>query len=152
MGGNLSVAGRCALLVGFAAGGGTDLVARLTGQWIGERLGQAFVVENRTGAGSNIATEMVVSAPADGYMLLLANTANTVNVSLYKGLGFEFTHDIAPVGAAFALAQPDAGSSFLSSQNPFPSSSPMPRPILARSIWGPAAMADRSIWPAHCSR
>ncbi len=85
------------LLVGFAAGGGTDLVARLTGQWIGERLGQAFVVENRTGAGSNIATEMVVSAPADGYMLLLANTANTVNVSLYKDLGFEFTHDIAPV-------------------------------------------------------
>jgi tripartite-type tricarboxylate transporter receptor subunit TctC len=85
------------LLVGFAAGGGTDLVARLAGQWIGERLGRAFVVENRTGAGSNIATETVVSAPADGYMLLLANTANTVNVSLYKDLGFEFARDIAPV-------------------------------------------------------
>jgi tripartite-type tricarboxylate transporter receptor subunit TctC len=85
------------LLVGFAAGGGTDLVARLAGQWIGERLGRPFVVENRTGAGSNIATETVVSAPPDGYMLLLANTANTVNVSLYKDLGFEFARDIAPV-------------------------------------------------------
>src|ERR1700743_3092364 len=60
------------LLVGFAAGGGTDLVARLAGQWIGERLGQAFVVENRTGAGSNIATEKVVTGPADGYGLPLA--------------------------------------------------------------------------------
>ncbi|WP_213770429.1 tripartite tricarboxylate transporter substrate binding protein [Bradyrhizobium sp. dw_78] len=87
------------VVVGFAAGGGTDVVARLTGQWLSERFGQSFVVENRTGAGSNIATEAVVNAPADGYTLLLANTANTVNVSLYNRLNFDFIRDIAPVAA-----------------------------------------------------
>ncbi|SDR93528.1 Bug family tripartite tricarboxylate transporter substrate binding protein [Bradyrhizobium canariense] len=87
------------LLVGFAAGGGTDVVARLTGQLLSERLGQPFVIENRTGAGSNIAAEMVVNATADGYTLLLANTANAVNASLYNKLSFDFVRDIAPVAA-----------------------------------------------------
>jgi tripartite-type tricarboxylate transporter receptor subunit TctC len=85
------------LIVGFNAGGGSDIVARLTGQGLAERLGKPFVVENRTGAGSNIATEIVVNAPADGHTLLLATTANAVNATLYDKLGFDFAHDIMPV-------------------------------------------------------
>jgi tripartite-type tricarboxylate transporter receptor subunit TctC len=85
------------LIVGFTAGGGSDILARLTGQWLSERLGQPFVVENRTGAGSNIATEIVVNSPADGYTLLLATTGNAVNATLYEKLDFNFIRDIAPV-------------------------------------------------------
>ena len=85
------------LIVGFNAGGGSDIVARLIGQGLSDRLGKPFVVENRTGAGSNIATEMVVNAPADGHTLLLATTANAVNATLYHDLGFNFIRDIAPV-------------------------------------------------------
>jgi len=85
------------LIVGFTAGGGSDILARLTGQWLSERLGQPFVVENRTGAGSNIATEIVVNAPADGHTLLLATTGNAVNATLYEKLDFNFIRDIAPV-------------------------------------------------------
>jgi tripartite-type tricarboxylate transporter receptor subunit TctC len=85
------------IVVGYAAGGGTDLVARLMGQWLSERLGQQFVIENRTGAATNIGTEVVVRAPADGYMLLLAHTANAINATLYEKLNFNFIRDIAPV-------------------------------------------------------
>jgi tripartite-type tricarboxylate transporter receptor subunit TctC len=85
------------LIVGFTAGGGSDILARLTGQWLSERLGQPFVIENRTGAGSNIATEIVVNAPADGHTLLLATTGNAVNATLYEKLDFNFIRDIAPV-------------------------------------------------------
>jgi tripartite-type tricarboxylate transporter receptor subunit TctC len=85
------------LIVGFAAGGPTDIVARLIGQWLSERLGQPFLVENRSGAGSNIATESVVSAPADGYTLLLVAPANTINATLYDNLNYDFIRDIAPV-------------------------------------------------------
>ncbi|WP_213741526.1 tripartite tricarboxylate transporter substrate binding protein [Bradyrhizobium sp. dw_411] len=85
------------LIVGFNAGGGSDIVARLTGQGLAERLGKPFVVENRTGAGSNIATETVVNAPADGHTLLLTTTANAVNATLYDKLGFDFARDIMPV-------------------------------------------------------
>jgi tripartite-type tricarboxylate transporter receptor subunit TctC len=85
------------IVVGFAAGGGSDILARLTGQWLAERFGQQFVVENRTGAGSNIATEAVVTAPADGYTLLLSTTANAVNTTLYDKLSFDFVRDVAPV-------------------------------------------------------
>ncbi len=85
------------LIVGFAAGGGSDVLARLAGQGLSERLGQPFIVENRTGAGSNIATEIVVNAPADGHTLLLATTANAVNATLYDRLHFDFVRDIAPV-------------------------------------------------------
>jgi tripartite-type tricarboxylate transporter receptor subunit TctC len=85
------------LIVGFAVGGGSDIVARLTGQWLSERLGQPVMVENRTGAGSNIATEIVVNAPADGHTLLLATTGNAVNATLYEKLDFNFIRDIAPV-------------------------------------------------------
>ena len=84
-------------IVGFAAGGGNDIVARLMGQWLSERLGQTFVVENRPGAGTNIATEAVVNAPPDGYTLLLAGLSNAGNAALYSKLRFNFIRDIAPV-------------------------------------------------------
>src|SRR5919198_352039 len=85
------------LIVGFTAGSAPDIVARLMGQWLSERLGQQFLVENRPGAGSNIGTEMVVRAPADGYTLLLVSAPNAINTTLYDKLSFNFLRDIAPV-------------------------------------------------------
>jgi tripartite-type tricarboxylate transporter receptor subunit TctC len=86
------------IVAGFAAGGGVDITARLIGQWLGDRLGQSFVTENRPGAGGNIGTEAVVNAVADGYTLLLATVPNAVNAALYPKLNFNFIRDIAPVG------------------------------------------------------
>jgi tripartite-type tricarboxylate transporter receptor subunit TctC len=83
------------IIVGFAPAGGTDIMARLIGQWLSERLGQQFVVENRPGAGTNIATEAVVNAPPDGYTLLLACLPNASNATLYDKLNFNFIRDIA---------------------------------------------------------
>ncbi len=85
------------LIVGFAPGGGNDIVARLTGQWLSERTGQQFFIENRPGAGANIATEAVVNAPPDGYTLLLVSLSHAVNASLFGKLNFVFLRDIAPV-------------------------------------------------------
>jgi tripartite-type tricarboxylate transporter receptor subunit TctC len=85
------------VIVGFAAGGTGDLLARLMGQWLSERLRQPFVIENRPGAASNIGTEMVVNAPADGYTLLLITSTNAINTTLYDKLNFNFIRDIAPV-------------------------------------------------------
>jgi len=85
------------IVVGFAAGGPNDILARLIGQWLSERLGQQFVVENRPGAGSNIATESVVRAAPDGYTLLLVGTPNAINATLYDKLNFDFIRDVAPV-------------------------------------------------------
>jgi tripartite-type tricarboxylate transporter receptor subunit TctC len=87
------------LIVGFAPGGGTDTLARLIGQWLSERLGQPFLIENRTGAGSNIAAETVVNAPADGYTLLMTTQTNAINTTLYDKLNFVFHRDIAPVSS-----------------------------------------------------
>ena len=87
------------IIVGFAAGGSADIIARLTGQWLSERLGQQFIIENRTGAGTNIATEAVVNSPPDGYTLLLVTSANFINATLYKKLSFNFIHDVAPVAS-----------------------------------------------------
>jgi tripartite-type tricarboxylate transporter receptor subunit TctC len=87
------------IIVGFPAGGPADIVARLMGQWLSERLGQQFVIENRPGAGSNIGTEVAVRAPPDGYTLLLANTTNAINATLYDNLNFNFIRDIAPVAS-----------------------------------------------------
>src|SRR5712664_3704101 len=84
------------IIAGFAAGGGVDVTARLIGQWLTDRLGQSFVIENRPGAGGNIGTEAVVSAAPDGYTLLLATVPNAVNASLYEKLNFNFIRDIAP--------------------------------------------------------
>jgi tripartite-type tricarboxylate transporter receptor subunit TctC len=86
------------LIVGFAASGGNDIVARIIGQWLSERLGQPFVVENRPGAGSNIATQAVIAAPPDGHTLLLASASNAINATLYEKLSFEFVRDITAVG------------------------------------------------------
>ncbi len=85
------------ILVGFAPGGGVDIMARLIGQWLSERLGQPFVIENRPVAGTNITTQVVVSAPPDGYTLLLVNAANAINATFYGNLNFNFLRDIAPV-------------------------------------------------------
>ena len=85
------------IMVGFAAGGPNDILARLVGEWWSERLGQQFLVENRPGAGSNLATEAVVRAPADGYTLLLVGSPNAINATLYENLDFNFLRDITPV-------------------------------------------------------
>jgi tripartite-type tricarboxylate transporter receptor subunit TctC len=87
------------IIVGFGAGGAPDVVGRLIGQWLSERLGQPFIVENRPGAGGNIATEAVVRAVPDGYMLLVVGTWNANNAALYPNLGFDFMRDIAPVAS-----------------------------------------------------
>src|SRR6266536_2261407 len=85
------------IIVGFAPGGPADIVARLTGQWLSDGLGQPFVIEKRPGDGSNIATEAVVRAPPDGYTLLLVGTPNAINATLYDNLNFNFIRDIAPI-------------------------------------------------------
>jgi len=85
------------LIVGFAPGGGNDLVARLMGQWLSDKLGQQFVVENKPGAGTNIAAELVITAAPDGYTLLLAGVPNAVNATLYHKLSFNFMRDTVPI-------------------------------------------------------
>jgi tripartite-type tricarboxylate transporter receptor subunit TctC len=85
------------ILVATSAGGGTDLVARFIAQWLSERLGQSFFVENRPGGGNNIGTEMAAHSPADGYTLFMANTVNTINNSLYQNLNYTFIDDFAPI-------------------------------------------------------
>ena len=85
------------ILVGFVAGGNFDIVARLLGQWLSERLNQPVIIENRPGASSNLATEAVVRAPADGYTLLMGGAVNAVNATLYDNLSFNFISDLAPV-------------------------------------------------------
>src|SRR5262245_3478752 len=91
------------LIVPAPAGGGADIVARFLGQWLSERLGQPFVVENRSGAATNIATEAVVRAPSDGYTLLLFSAINAINATLYDKLNFNFIRDIAPVASITRL-------------------------------------------------
>jgi tripartite-type tricarboxylate transporter receptor subunit TctC len=97
------------IVVGLAPGGANDIVARLMGQWLSERLGQQFVIENRPGAASNIATEAVVRAPPDGYTLLLCGVNNAINATLYERLNFNFIRDIAPV-AGIIKARPTSWS------------------------------------------
>jgi tripartite-type tricarboxylate transporter receptor subunit TctC len=93
------------IIVGFPAGGPIDILTRLIGQWLSERLGQSFVIESRPGAGSNIATEAVVRAPADGYTLLGVTSANTINTTLYEKLNFNFIRDIAPIAGIIRVPQ-----------------------------------------------
>jgi tripartite-type tricarboxylate transporter receptor subunit TctC len=91
------------LVAPFAAGGGSDITARLIGQWLSERLGQPFIIENRPGGGSNIGTEAVVNARPDGYTLLLVGAYNAVNATLYDKLNFNFIRDIAPVAGIIVV-------------------------------------------------
>jgi tripartite-type tricarboxylate transporter receptor subunit TctC len=139
------------ILVGFAPGGPADTIARLVGQRLSERLGQQFFIENRTGAGTNIATEAVVNAPPDGYTLLLITAANFINATLYEKLNFNFIRDIVPVGSlsgepAVMLVHPSVPAETVRH------SSPMPRPTRARSTWRPAATAPPPTSSASCSR
>jgi tripartite-type tricarboxylate transporter receptor subunit TctC len=91
------------VIIGFAPGGGVDIVARLIGQWLSERLRQPFIIENRPGAGSTIAAEAVVGAPADGYTLFWTTSANAINATLYNNLSYNFLRDIAPVAGIIRL-------------------------------------------------
>jgi tripartite-type tricarboxylate transporter receptor subunit TctC len=91
------------LVVGFPAGGGTDIIARLIGQWLSERLAQPFIIENRPGASSTIATEAVVHAPPDGYTLLMFDPSPSVNATFYDKLNFDFLRDIAPVASVIRI-------------------------------------------------
>ena len=92
------------IIVGFPPGGATDIQARLMGQWLSDRLGQQFIVENRPGASGNIGTEVVAKAPADGYTLLQIVTPHAINAALYTNLNFDFVRDIAPVVCAARLS------------------------------------------------
>jgi tripartite-type tricarboxylate transporter receptor subunit TctC len=92
------------IIVGYAAAGPTDITGRLVGQWLSQRLGQQFIVDNRPGAGSNVGTELVVQASPDGYTLLLVTTTNAINATLYDKLNFNFIRDIAPIGSIMRTA------------------------------------------------
>jgi tripartite-type tricarboxylate transporter receptor subunit TctC len=91
------------LIVPLAPGGATDIVARLMGQWLSERLGQPFIIENRPGGGGNVGTEVVVRASPDGYTLLMVGQSNAINATLYEKLNFNFIRDIAPVAGIMAV-------------------------------------------------
>ena len=90
-------------VVPYTPGGGTDITARIMAQWLSERLGQQFVIENKPGAGNNIGTDTVVHSPPDGYTLLLVNPANAINATLYPKLSFNFLRDIVPVGGVMRV-------------------------------------------------
>ena len=91
------------LILGYAPGNAPDIVARLMGQWLTERLGQPFIVENRPGASTNIAAEAVVNSPADGYTIFLANVSNAINATFYTKLNFNFIRDITPVAGIMRM-------------------------------------------------
>jgi tripartite-type tricarboxylate transporter receptor subunit TctC len=139
------------LIVGFAAGGQTDIIARLLGQWLSARLGQPLVIENRPGAGTNIATEAVVKAPPDGHTLLFVTSANATNPALYGYLNFNFLQDIVPVASI-------ERQTYVMAVNPsFPANTVIdlsltPKPIRAASPWRPGAMGPSRTSPASCSR
>ena len=105
------------IVVGFPAGSAPDIIARLMGQWLSERLGQQFVIENRPGAGSNIGTEAVVRAPPDGYTLLMVGATNAINATLYDKLNFNFIRDIAPVAGISRDALCHGGQSIVPGQD-----------------------------------
>jgi tripartite-type tricarboxylate transporter receptor subunit TctC len=139
------------VIVPFAAGGQADIHARLIGQWLSERLGQPFVIENRPGAAGNIGTEAVVKSPPDGYTLLLASTTNTINATLYDKLNFNFIRDIAPVATISRNTHVMAVHPSIPAKT-VPGSSPIPRQIRARSTWHRPAAGLRPTSPASCSR
>ena len=138
------------IICGFVAGQIPDVAARMIAQALSARLGQQVIVDNRPGAGTNIATEMVARAEADGYTLLVLTSSNTTNATLYSNLKFDIVRDFAPVATTFR-------SALVLEVNPAvpvkttPSSSPMPRPIRARSTMRHPASAPCRTWRANCS-
>ena len=140
------------MIVGFGAGFSPDIVARLVGQRLSERLGQQFVVENRPGAAGNLATEAVVRAPPDGYTVLLANGANAVSATLYEKLSFDFTRDIAPV-ASIAGAALVVVTNLSFPAKTVPEFIAYAKPIRVRSTWPlPAPGPRRPSSLANCSK
>jgi tripartite-type tricarboxylate transporter receptor subunit TctC len=124
------------VIVGFGPGGATDVIARIVAQRLSERLGQTFVVENRPGAGNNLATEAVVRSVPDGYTLFVATSSNTINATLYEKLNFNFIRDIAPV----AMISSTPGVLVVHPSFPaktVPDFIAMPKPIPARLTWRP---------------
>src|SRR5262249_42035091 len=105
------------VIFGFPAGGGSDAIARLMGRWLSERLGQPFVIENMPGNVTNIATEAVIHAPADGYTLLLVTSPNATNATLYPNLKFNFLRDIAPIASIGRIASIMTVKSIVSRRN-----------------------------------
>ena len=158
----VAIGSRCALaqayparpvhiLVGYAAGGPTDIAARLVGQHLSERLGRQFVIENRPGGGSNLATEAVARAAPDGYTLLLVGASAAINASLYDNLSFNFIRDIVPLASMFRTPLVMVvGPSFRPTR--FRSSWPSRRPIRASSTWRRAATARPRMCRVSCSR
>jgi hypothetical protein len=138
------------IIVGFPAGGPADILARLISQWLSERLGQQFIVENRPGAGSNIATEAVVRAPADGYILLLITSTNAINTTLYEKLSFNFSREIVPVASPHPCDLCSGDKSVGFRPRRFQSSSLMPRPIPASSPWRRVGSELLPMSPASC--
>jgi tripartite-type tricarboxylate transporter receptor subunit TctC len=138
------------MLVGYAPGGVADIVGRLAAQWLSERLGRQFFVENRPGAAGNIATEAVVKSPPDGYTLLVIGSNNAINAGLYDALPFDFIRDVAPVAGLVR-------SPLVMEVHPsVPARTvaefiPMPGPTPARSTWARAATEARRMWRASCS-
>jgi tripartite-type tricarboxylate transporter receptor subunit TctC len=139
------------VLVGLAAGSSLDILARLMGQWLSDRLGQPFVIENRPGGGTNVATEAVVKAAPDGYTLLMISPANAVNATLYDKLNFNFIRDIAPVASMVREPQ-------VMVVNPSLPAKTVPELIAyakahpGQLSMAPAATAPAPIWPVNCSR
>ena len=138
-----------AIIVGFAAGGTTDIVARLMGQWLSERLGQPFIIENRPGAGTNIATEAVVRAPPDGYTILLHYPGHVYQRFPLRQAQIQFHSRHCAGCERHATLRP--GGIQPSQPTPFPNSSPTPRPIRERSTWHRSARRRRHC-VARCSR
>ena len=138
-------------IVPQAAASASDIVARLIGDFLSNRLGQQFVVDDRPGAGGNVGTEAVVHAAPDGYTLGLFDAPSAINATLYDKLNFNFIRDIAPVVPIVSFPYiMVVNPSFLPKR--FPSSLPTPRPIPAKSIWRRPASAARRMSTASCSR
>jgi tripartite-type tricarboxylate transporter receptor subunit TctC len=139
------------IIVGFSAGGTADIIARVTGQWLSERLPQPFVIENRTGAGGNIGTEAVVKAPPDGYTLLLVAPTNAINAMLYDKLDFNFIRDIAPVASVMRTpGVMEVNPSFPAKT--VPEFIAYAKATRARLTWRSAVSEPHSILTASCSR
>jgi tripartite-type tricarboxylate transporter receptor subunit TctC len=130
------------VVVPVAAGGANDVTGRIIAQWLSERLGQQFVIENRPGAGTNVGTEAVIRSPADGYTLLISGSNAAINPNLFKALNFNFIRDTAPIGSIVRVPQLMQVNPSVPA-NTVPEFMPTPRPIPARSQWAPVATARR---------